>query len=387
MKVLKKTMMICMAAVLSACSLSRIPDLAGEIIEDIVKEREPYPVTEGFRYYYDQLDDEQKMIYSCFLESTVNYSAAVEFIHDVSKEDLIVGLEAFKREHPEAFWMREYTMYSYGGSELVRSVEFNDECAYEEISDEIREQADYVVSEALAAGSAYDTVKYFYDWIIDTCEFDQDAENNQDIRSVFLTHASVCSGYAQAFQYLCNEAGIECVLVKGDADGSSHAWNAVWIDGEAYWVDTTWGDPVFEDDPSAEMKNYDFFLVNDELISRSHTADSSVSNDTIAVEDVFTVPVCSDDSLDYYILDGSFFSIYDRDSICAFIYENLEYDITEDISFRMGSQVEYERAYDDLFISEKYIEDILIDWYQCSLTYSVNTNEEAGVITLSVYIN
>lgn len=58
----------------------------------------------------------------------------------------------------------------------------------------------------------------------------------------------VCEGYAKAFQYLCDLAGIPCYTVTGDmiADeaSGSHMWNVVPMDGQNYLVDVTNYDQV-----------------------------------------------------------------------------------------------------------------------------------------------
>ncbi|WP_026524273.1 transglutaminase domain-containing protein [Butyrivibrio sp. MB2005] len=61
---------------------------------------------------------------------------------------------------------------------------------------------------------------------------------------------AICGGYALAFEYLCQRAGIPCGYVTGianpDADDPEssgfHAWNIVYIDNNWYEVDTTWDD-------------------------------------------------------------------------------------------------------------------------------------------------
>ena len=54
---------------------------------------------------------------------------------------------------------------------------------------------------------------------------------NQNIISVFLNKKTVCQGYANATQYLLTLLGIPAVVVTGTAEGDTHAWNLVQLDG------------------------------------------------------------------------------------------------------------------------------------------------------------
>lgn len=53
----------------------------------------------------------------------------------------------------------------------------------------------------------------------------------------------VCEGYSKAFQYLCDEGGVECYTVSGVMTGGTgaggHMWNIVVLDGKSYLVDVT----------------------------------------------------------------------------------------------------------------------------------------------------
>lgn len=58
----------------------------------------------------------------------------------------------------------------------------------------------------------------------------------------------VCEGYAKAFQYLCDLAGIPCYTVTGEMSSKdvsgAHMWNVVPMDGQNYLVDVTNYDQV-----------------------------------------------------------------------------------------------------------------------------------------------
>ncbi|MCA1596619.1 MAG: hypothetical protein LC772_09385, partial [Chloroflexi bacterium] len=72
--------------------------------------------------------------------------------------------------------------------------------------------------------------------------------------AVLQNRVSVCAGYASLFQALARAAGLECVVINGQAKGYgyqvgtaasrgliNHAWNAVKIDGQWQFVECTWG--------------------------------------------------------------------------------------------------------------------------------------------------
>ena len=61
-----------------------------------------------------------------------------------------------------------------------------------------------------------------------------------------------------AFYRLMTEMDIPCRIVSGTADGGSHAWNIVKMDGEWYNVDVTW-----DDEDMANSYNYTYFLKSD----------------------------------------------------------------------------------------------------------------------------
>jgi transglutaminase/protease-like cytokinesis protein 3 len=78
---------------------------------------------------------------------------------------------------------------------------------------------------------------------------------------------SVCGGYAKAYYRLLNLAGIKNIIIQGYGDGVLHAWNLVYIDGKYLHVDTTWDDPISNDN----LLTHDYFNLTDAQISKDHT--------------------------------------------------------------------------------------------------------------------
>lgn len=65
---------------------------------------------------------------------------------------------------------------------------------------------------------------------------------HQTAAGPLLEGAAICSGYADAFQLLANEAGLQSIRVNGTAGTEGHAWNKVNIDGTWLNYDPTWND-------------------------------------------------------------------------------------------------------------------------------------------------
>ena len=68
---------------------------------------------------------------------------------------------------------------------------------------------------------------------------------------------ALCDGYALAYEYLLQKAGIRSTILGGLAGDSEetagpHSWNLVELSGEWYEVDATWNDISHEETPDSE---------------------------------------------------------------------------------------------------------------------------------------
>ncbi len=71
------------------------------------------------------------------------------------------------------------------------------------------------------------------------CEYDY-SYTNYDCYGALVNGSTVCQGYAEAYDYLLEEVGIESYLCESDT--LVHAWNIIYIGGRPYHVDVTWDD-------------------------------------------------------------------------------------------------------------------------------------------------
>ena len=208
-----------------------------------------------------------------------------------------VAQDIFDREHPEVFWLSGRSSVSYlgGWSYSIRgntcTVMYNADMViwlnypgfdirsarYQDL--ETLQQAmntrDALAQQILAdcpAGAAHEQVAYLSDALTTrnaynsavamgmSSQAEADAwECISALEGRSGKAGPVCEGYARAFQMLCNQLQIPCVLVDGAAisylgdSPEEHMWNYVQIDGGWYAVDVTWNDPYLPNKP--EEKN------------------------------------------------------------------------------------------------------------------------------------
>ena len=112
---------------------------------------------------------------------------------------------------------------------------------------------DYLIE---PAQTDLERVRVIYRWITDNIAYDTDAfftgqYGDTSPEGVLDSGKSICSGYSGLFKSLLDLAGVPAVEINGYAKGygytegktysrTNHAWNAVEIEEEWYFIDTTW---------------------------------------------------------------------------------------------------------------------------------------------------
>lgn len=233
----------------------------------------------------------------------------------LSEKDIDRIFQCVLNDHPELFYVDGYSYVKYSRGDELTAVEFSGtyNVDYETAlmrRSEIEAAADAALAGISQQASEYEKVKYVYEWVITSTDYDLEAPDNQNIYSVFVNHRSVCQGYAKATQYLLNRLGVECTLVLGNVStGERHGWNLVQVDGSYYYVDTTWGDASYRMEEADDEKkyampeiNYDYLNVTTSELLRTHTIDG-----------VVPMPECVATEANYYVREGAIFTSYDRE--------------------------------------------------------------------------
>lgn len=219
---------------------------------------------DGFRYGRSQLEGAPAQLYDALSElmQAPADGAETPVPAGMSDEEARAVAGMFLSDHPLAYWAD----FSVLPGERGRLLRLSMSIAAEE-AERRKRLVDERAREILApveGGSDFERALAVHDAVA-TTGYDKDASgrDSANVYGALVEGAATCDGYARAFQYLAEMAGLEAVYIRGrSSTGAPHAWNAVRLDGGWHFVDATWNRPLRDYDDVY----HDYFLMDDAAV-------------------------------------------------------------------------------------------------------------------------
>ncbi|XCP83863.1 transglutaminase domain-containing protein [Roseburia hominis] len=330
--------------------------LVQEKVQKVAQQKIPYQEVsiaeaelEG-RFYYGFLNEEEKLAYRELLTGLRENREEI-YLHHGEAERVNTIFQNVLNDNPELFWCdgRGTTTTYSGGFGQESYIKLEPDYVYsgskkEQMLTEIEAAAEEFLTKVPGDASEYEKIRMVYEYLIQMVDYQTDAPDNQNIYSALVGHASVCAGYARSTQYLLEKLGIFCAYVTGttvgtDGNSTNHAWNLVRCDGSYYFVDTTWGDPVFCGEVSEGQERnitYDFLCCSGRELFRTHTLDEG-----------YEYPECAKEDLNYYRRNGMYEESFDQERIRERLYNTIDAGERDSV-FKFADEEVYEQAHNTL---------------------------------------
>lgn len=146
---------------------------------------------------------------------------------------------------------------------------------------------------------------------------------------------AICTGYAAAFRYLCNQVGIPVLMVYGYTNPFQlHSWNLVLVDGAWYQVDVTWMDQETYQDNTYLLAT-DFQLSSDHF-NRHYL---KVPQGETPLHTI-TLPVCDSTENSWFVQEEQLFQ--NAETAVTFLKKYFTMD-AQIVQVQLASETEYYR--------------------------------------------
>lgn len=281
------------------------------------------------RYYYNQLDDNSKVIYAEILNNIEKIKSGEDYIKISSKLSSLARKENMNDELMNAFqnaWDAfrndNVDIFYIDGSKMclvTKTIKRGSKTTYEFYiskgqnsnylinglnsaedvtkANNFVEQKENEILNSITEKNDYYKIVKAHNWIVDNLEYNmQESSDNANIYGALKNKTVVCEGYARLFKSLMDKMNIPCVLVSGegvDIDTGArenHAWNYVYLHGEWYAIDTTWDDPVIIGDGKVNQDiKYKYFLLGSNNFFETHIEDGKLADNGMK----FVYPILS----------------------------------------------------------------------------------------------
>lgn len=283
---------------------------------------------------YNMLGDTQKKAYRCILNNIKNHPEYIK-VPNLSQSEFSEVYFAVKNDNPNLLCFSDScSMVTFGSMCMLQLHYDYDKAECNEKSEQLRKEADRIISEMPHLDSDYEKELYIHDYIVKNCTYEE-TDDASNAYGCLVKKEAVCSGYARAAMLLLEKTGVKTMLISGtgeskDSGKVGHMWNIVTIDGRPYHLDVTWDDPASAD---GDNTTHLYFNLTTEAISADHSD--------------FSVDIqCVDTKFNYFVHENILFDSYSSDvisAVCEKLAENIDAG-KNNVEFMFSDEASYAKA-------------------------------------------
>ena len=237
-----------------------------------------------------QLNSEEQKAYDCLLNGFRQYESKIRISAKVHQEEVLAAFTALEHDHPVLFFVCNTFICCTDSLGWVIYVEVSYLYELDQILAMLQQLSQ--IAESIMYKTAHQeqrrTAELLHDYLVNHAVYQLPESGTEaqkaeaySLIGALINKRCVCSGFAKAYQYLCEKAHIPCLFVAGTATDRfgvrhPHAWNMISIEGKWYHVDTT-----FDLMEGIQYNSKAYFLLSDREILFNHS-----------YEDGYTYPSC-----------------------------------------------------------------------------------------------
>lgn len=348
-----------------------------------------YTVPDSLRYGYSTLSSEEKKIYIAVRDGIAGLQTTIQASATLSDPNrALAAYVAVLGDYPEYYFVDNTAgaQVRVMGSDITFSVSYLYSASQiAQMNAEIEAKAAAVLGKIGANTSTFDKLRILHDSIILSCQFNESAANAANLYGALVGGQALCEGYSEAFQYLCQRAGILCLIVTGETT-VRHMWNMVRADNEYYHMDLTYDDPVFPTPDPAYIR-YSNFNVTTSEVKLSHVIYRAYDGTDSRNFNYYPIPEATGTRYNYFAYNNWLFSSYDK--VEAALISQIQAAAAagiKNVQIRFTGQAAYDAAYAQLITGGR-IYSVLSAAQAANIrtdTYSMAEDKKLFILQLGV---
>ncbi len=256
------------------------------------------------KYASLEYDNRMKPIYDDVVDTLTNFDSKSYLPLTISIDDYARVLETVRCEQLMFFYLESRAVGNFNSSINTFEMLFKYKYSIREVNIMLM-QTEAAAKEIVAQTdgmSDYEKLKFFHDYLVLNVESSTEDEFADSVYGALVEKKALCEGFAKAYSYLCNIAGIENMIVTGTTD-VPHMWNMVKLGENWYHVDVGWDKPadiLAEQYP--DMVLYQYFLADDSIME----------NNRMISEELCIPPAADSTDMNYFHYEDIYAESYDE---------------------------------------------------------------------------